>query len=158
MDFIIIFIFLGVFFFYPMLVGGALYLTAYLIFRKQLKKREMRGLDPIRPLYRALWHLLFFALSAICVFLVGLISLGFDEILAWNLVPATVAYIVGAATYVISRLITNKVKPTEDPNKQENRRFVSATVASTIFVVVFSLIAFVMALMIGLSFVVLTLM
>ncbi len=150
---IVLFIIFGVFFFYPILVGGALYLTAYLIFRRQLKKREMRGLEPIRPLHRFLWHMLFFVVSAICAFLVGLISLDLDELLAWNIITGAVAYFVGVITYSVANLISSKLIPTDDESKKKKKRLISV-----IFTVFFSLTAFVIALMMGLSFVVLTLM
>lgn len=150
---IILFAIFGVFFFYPVLVGGAVYLAAYLIFKRKLRKRDNLGLEPIRSLHRVLWHALFFIVSVVIAFLVGLLGLDIDEIFAWNIATGAVAYFVGVITYCVVNIILNKLMPEDDSSKLKKRKAILI-----IFTVFFSLVAFVIALMIGLSMVVLTLM
>ena len=87
-----------------------------------------------------LLHALYFVSAVIVAFLSGLISLKLDQLFAWELIPAICAYISGVIAYALLKRFRN-IKP--------------LAVLGVIFT---SLIVFVAAEIVGLSFVELRLM
>lgn len=128
---------------YPIVIAAIVYLGLYMLFALKQRKKRLSGGESPKPLVYLVLHASLFLLSLVIIFLTGLIACRLDQIIAWFLIPVASAYISGAITYLIfgipKRFRTNKLVP-------------------IIATVVVSLIVFVVAEMVGLSFVVLTLM
>ena len=135
--------FLSIIIFYPIVLGVFVYLSLYLTFAILQRKRLSKGGKKRNAVIGVLLHTLFFVLAVVVAFLSGLISLKLDELFAWELIPAICAYLAGAITYVLFNI----------PKRFRNKKLVP--VLAVIFI---SLAVFVVAEIVGLSFVKLTLM
>ena len=138
--------------FYPLLTGAVIYLTAYQLFKVFQRKREALGYKKIRLLFSILWHLLFFVVSAAVAFLVGLIAFDLNAIIT-NIAVGSVTYLVGVVTYSVANFLLIRRARAEDESKLKRRKAISL-----LFTVLLSLIIFVMGTMIGINYIVLTLM
>ncbi len=128
---------------YPIVIAAFVYIGLYLLFALKQRKKRLSGTEAPKPHIYLILHASLFLLSLVLIFLTGLIACRLDQIVAWFLIPVASAYISGVITYLIFRI---------------PKRFKTKKIVPIIATVVVSLIVFAVAEMVGLSFVVLTLM
>ena len=146
---VVLFFFVAVMFFYPLWIAVFLYSAACFVYKRIINKR---GLN-ISPLKYSAFRLLFFVSSLLIGFLIGLISFNVDEILAWNIIPAVTSYLAGVGVYYLMKLIGKKRDAGRDEYALKNKRILRNVIA-----VIVGVLVFIIALMMGISFVALTLM
>ena len=147
--FIILFLFIAVLFFYPLWIAVFLYSAACFVYNRIIDKR---GLN-ISPMKYSAFRLIFVVSSLLIGFLIGLISFNLDEILAWNIIPAFASYLAGVGVYYLMKLIGKKKDAQRDEYDLKNKGILRKVLA-----IIVGVLVFIIALMMGISFVAMTLM
>ena len=147
--YVLFFFFLSALFFLPLWIGVIFYSIACAVYRYVVNKRGIN----ISTAKNIVYHAIFLLVTVIVVFLVGITSFDIEEVLAWDIIPGLLSYLSGVGIYhfLVSNEITIDDESDEKLIKRKRR-------IRKLGVFIVGVLVFVFVLMIGISFVPMTLM